>query len=80
MQIENESIDQEYAPTMSLDNNTLVAPSGEQNAELTPTENRSPRVVPGPLLPVGPPRHSTSCLTYVSIPKNMMRNCDVLLN
>ena len=26
---------------MSLDNNTLVAPSGEQNAELTPTEPKS---------------------------------------
>ena len=37
----------------------LVAPSSEQNAEPTPTENWGPRVVPGPHVPVGPPRHST---------------------
>ena len=41
---------------MSLDNDPLVAPSSEQNAELTPTENQGPRVVPCPYLPVGPPR------------------------
>ena len=38
VQIECESIDQEYEPPMSLDNDPMVAPSGEQNAESTSTE------------------------------------------
>ena len=54
----------------------LVAPSSEQNAEPTPTENWGPRVVPGPHVPVGPPRRSTR--EYFQ--KYEGRNCDVLLN
>ena len=54
--IESESIDQDHAPPMSLDNDPLVAPSGEQNVESTSTEIRGPRVVTGPHLPVGPRR------------------------
>ena len=54
--IESESIDQDHAPSMSLDNDPLVAPSGEQNVELTSTEIRGPRVVTGPHLLVGPRR------------------------
>ena len=59
VQIESESIDQECAPPMSLEIDPLVASSSEQNAESTPTENQDPRVVPGPHVPVGPPRRST---------------------
>ena len=54
VQIESESIDQDYAPPKSLDNDPLVAPSGEQNVESTSTEIQGPRVVTGPHLPVGP--------------------------
>ena len=59
VQIESESIDQECAPPMSLDNDPLVAPLSEQNAEPTPTENRGPRVAPDTHVPIGPPRRST---------------------
>ena len=57
VQIERESIDQDYAHHLCHD--PLVAPSSEQNAESIPTENRGLRVAPGPHIPVGPPRHST---------------------
>ena len=59
VQIESELIDQDYAPPMSLDNDPLVAPSGEQKVESTSTEIRGPRVVTGPHLLVGSPRCST---------------------
>ena len=59
VQIESESIDQECAPPMSLDNDPLVASLGEQNAESTPTKNRGPRVVPVPHIPVGPLREAS---------------------
>ena len=56
---ESESILQQYAPPMSLDNDPLVASLGEQNAESTPTKNRGPRVVPVPHIPVGPLREAS---------------------
>ena len=59
VQIENESIDQECASPMSLENDPLVARSSKQNAEPTPTDNRGPRVASGPHVAAGPPRRST---------------------
>ena len=41
VQIESESIDQECAPLLSLDNDPLVAPSSEQNAENSYEEPKS---------------------------------------